>query len=74
MTAVKAILFDFDGTLANTVLGITKTMAETFRRMDIRIPSEEEMITTIGLPLRTSLQRLGKLSDAHADEAAALYR
>lgn len=74
MNAVKAIFFDFDGTLANTVLGITKTMAETFRRMDIRIPSEEEMIATIGLPLRTSLQHLGKLSDAQADKAAALYR
>lgn len=74
MTSVKAILFDFDGTLANTVLGITKTMAETFQRMEIPIPSEEEMIATIGLPLRTSLQRLGKLSDAQADEATALYR
>ena len=74
MKAIKAILFDFDGTLANTVMGITKTMAETFRKMDVPIPAEEEMIATIGLPLRTSLQRLGNFNDALADKATALYR
>lgn len=70
----KNILFDFDGTLANTVRGILITMQETFREMGVAAPSEDAMTQTIGLPLRDALQTLGQLDEAQADEAAAIYR
>lgn len=71
---MKAILFDFDGTLANTVQGILITMRETFREMNVAIPTDHEMAQTIGLPLRDALQLLGHLDEARADEATAIYR
>ena len=71
---IKAILFDFDGTLANTTQGIIKTMAATFTRMSLPIPSAEDMAATIGLPLKTSLQTLGHLNEEDAEKATAIYR
>jgi len=71
---IKAILFDFDGTLADTAPGIVKTMEQTFLRMGIKMPSEEEMKATIGLPLLTALQMLGNLNDEDAVVATNTYR
>ena len=70
----KAILFDFDGTLADTAPCILRTMRETFTRMDIPVPDDEAMKATIGLPLEDALQLLGRLDDEGRTEAAALYR
>lgn len=69
----KAILFDFDGTLANTAPGIVATLAETLRRMQKPIPTDEDARQTIGLPLRDALQRLGRLTDDEADMARDTY-
>ena len=70
----KAIFFDFDGTLADTAPGILMTMRETFKRMDIPVPDDDEMRATIGMLLEDALQLLGNLDDAGRDRAAALYR
>ena len=70
----KAILFDFDGTLADTAPCILKTMCETFTRMNIPVPDDDAMKATIGLPLEDALQLLGRLDDERRAEAAALYR
>lgn len=70
----KAIFFDFDGTLVDSAPGIVKTMEQTFLRMGIDVPSEEAMRSTIGLPLRLALQKLGNLSDDDADKATDTYR
>lgn len=69
----KATLFDFDGTLADTVLGIQRTMQETFKAMSLPIPPDEEIRATIGLPLYDSLKSLNNLSDEKATEATNLY-
>lgn len=71
---IKAILFDFDGTLANTAPGIVLTMQKTFEEMGQPIPSEEAIRQTIGLPLKDCVQILGGFDDKLADEGAALYR
>lgn len=71
---IKAILFDFDGTLVDSAPGIVKTMEETFIRLSVEVPSDEAMRATIGLPLRDALQLVGKLNDEDADKATALYR
>ena len=68
------ILFDFDGTLANTAPGILATMRHTLSAMCKAIPSDDTMRRTIGLPLYTALQRLGSLSDDEATEAVSIYR
>ena len=45
---IKAILFDFDGTLVNSAPGIVKTMEQVFIKMNIPVPTEEAMRATIG--------------------------
>ena len=70
----KAILFDFDGTIADTAPGIVKTMEHTFKEMGLSVPSEEAMRATIGLRLDLALQQLGNLSDEDAAIAADTYR
>ena len=74
LTMPKAILFDFDGTLANTAPGIVLTMQKTFQEMCLPIPTDEEVRHTIGLPLKKCLQTLGQLSDKEAEEGTAIYR
>nr|AGS50326.1 hypothetical protein [uncultured bacterium Ele16D6] len=73
-TKIHNILFDFDGTLVDSAPGIVKTMEETFKRMNVAVPSEAEMRSTIGLPLGQALQRLGSLNDEDTKRATDLYR
>lgn len=70
----SAILFDFDGTLANTAPGIVLTMQKTFEEMHLPQPSEEAVRHTIGLPLKKCVQMLGNLNDDLAEEGTAIYR
>lgn len=71
---IKAILFDFDGTLADTAPGILLTMKETFRELGLDIPSDDTIRRTIGLPLVKSVKILGGLSDEEAAAGAEVYR
>lgn len=71
---IKAILFDFDGTLADTAPGIVLTMKETFKEMGLPIPGDEDIRQTIGLKLYDSIKLLGKLSEERAAEGVEIYR
>lgn len=72
--SLKAILFDFDGTLADTAPGIVLTMRRAFREEGLPEPSEAAVRQTIGLPLQESIRLLGGLDDAGAARTAATYR
>ena len=63
---IKAILFDFDGTLADTAPGIVLTMQKTFEALGKDIPTEEAVRQTIGLPLKDCVQILGNFNDSEA--------
>ena len=69
----KAILFDFDGTIADTAEGIVTTMKETFKEMSLPIPADNEMLATIGIPLYNALKMLNNLDDAEAQRATETY-
>ena len=71
---IKAILFDFDGTIADTAPGIVCTMQETFKAMNLPIPAPEAVCQTIGIPLHDSIQTLGNLTDAEANHGMEVYR
>lgn len=73
MNNLKAIFFDFDGTLANTIHGILACMRETYTRMGIPIPDSKSMAQTIGLPLDESLRQAAGLSREQTQEATELY-
>lgn len=48
---IKNIIFDFDGTLADTAPVILSTMFATFKELDLAAPSREKYKSTIGLRL-----------------------
>lgn len=51
MTTIKNIIFDFDGTLADTAPLIVKTMHESTRQMGLPERTDEQYRATIGLRL-----------------------
>lgn len=76
-TPPKALLLDFDGTLADTSAGIVATMEATFERLSWARPAAEAVCATIGLPLYDAIARLARdiTTDRGAiEEAVATYR
>lgn len=74
MYKIKAILFDFDGTLVDTAPGIVCTMQKTFKAMNLPVPSEEAIKQTIGLKLNEAVKILSGLDDRIAQKGADTYR
>lgn len=71
---IKTLVFDFDGTLADTRSTIVKTMRETFDAIGAACPDEEAVARLIGLPLDKSIEILLGNSDAETvDKAVACY-
>ena len=60
---IKGILFDFDGTLANTIELIVATFEHTLQtRLGFK-PPRQDIINTIGLPLADALDILSQRPD-----------
>lgn len=55
---IKAILFDFDGTLINSRQATIGYLQETFRQFDLRIPDEKELIPLFGYKVPDMLKQL----------------
>lgn len=70
----KAVVLDFDGTIADTSKGIVATMAETYHTLGAPVPTEEAMRGVIGLPLITALQQAGNLNQSRAEQAVEVYK
>ena len=68
------IIFDFDGTIADTSAGIIATTQEAFRQLGFPEISEEQIRPTIGLVLEQSLQRAAGLTAEQTIMAARKYR
>ena len=68
---MPCLIFDFDGTLADTRTGILATAQEVLRRMGLPPADEAALGATIGLPLR---ENGAGLSEEEADRAVAIYR
>ncbi len=69
------IIFDFDGTLADTNKGIVRTFQATFVEMDIPDPGEAVITSTIGLVLKDAFKKaVPAFSDEEADNAVQVYR
>ncbi len=70
---IKNVLFDFDGTLADTARGIVETLRESFVQLGLPVPAEEEMVATIGRPLWKAFQTLGNMTEEEAHQAVEVY-
>jgi len=72
---MKLIIFDFDGTLADTRSYIVATMQQAMREMGRPVREEAACAATIGLPLKGCFQQLYPgIQDAEAELCMATYR
>ena len=69
---IRTLIFDFDGTLADTADGIVATATETLRRMGVIGVTPEQIRATIGLPLGASLRIAGNLPESREAESVAI--
>ncbi len=72
----EMVVWDFDGTIADTAKGIVATMTATFERMSFPIPTPSAICATIGLPLLDSIAQLAHLplDSEEVKQATELYR
>lgn len=71
---MKALLLDFDGTLADTRSGIVATVRHTLREMGLSAVDEGEVCRRIGLPLESVFRELAGLRGERLQKAIELYR
>ncbi len=69
-----AIVFDFDGTLADTRAIIVDSYREAFARVGIECPGEQEISATIGIPLASAFRELTGADEELIDRAVEAYR
>ena len=55
---MRLVILDFDGTLGDTRANIVLTMSQTLERKGHPVASEEEIASTIGLPLEEGFRQL----------------
>jgi len=70
----NAVLFDFDGTLTESGVGITRSVAYAFERMGLPVPSQEVLETFIGPPLISAFMKHADLDYDGGVKATALFR
>ena len=68
------VVWDFDGTVADTSAGIVRTMQATFEKMGWPVPSEEAVRQTIGLPLRAAIPQLARVDGSLLEDALHIYQ
>jgi len=70
---MATIFFDLDGTLIDSVEGITRCVVHAFERLGDPVPADSELRSWIGPPLRDSFApRLG--DPARVEQAVGYYR
>ncbi|UGV29104.1 HAD family hydrolase [Rhodopseudomonas boonkerdii] len=70
---MDTIFFDLDGTLTDPKIGITSSIQYALEKLNIPVPTQDELTWCIGPPLRASfVSLLG--GEEHADRGVELYR
>ena len=70
---LKNIVFDFDGTLADTEKGIIAAEKRMLEEFGLPVTSEARMRSAIGLPLGKALQAGGNVPDELLEKACERY-
>lgn len=71
---IRNLIFDFDGTLADTTEGIVITTQETLRVMGLPVVTAERFRPVIGLSLRDCFKYGTETPEERLDEATEVYR
>ena len=70
----KAILFDLDGTLTDSSVGITKSVIYALKKYGIEEEDQKKLYAFIGPPLTESFQKFYGFSAEQSIEAVEYYR
>lgn len=71
---LKYILFDLDGTLTDSMLGITNSVIYSLKKFGIEVKDRSELFPFIGPPLLDSFMKYYSFSKEDAELAVARYR
>lgn len=74
MNSYKNILFDLDGTLTDSSLGITNSVAYALAKYDIKVNDNNELNKFIGPPLTESFEKFYHFSKSDSIQAVKFYR
>ncbi len=69
-----AILFDLDGTIVDSAPGITATLAYTFERLGLPVPTPAELLEWVGPPILDSFRDLAGFDPELSQRALDIYR
>jgi phosphoglycolate phosphatase len=70
----SAVLFDLDGTIVDSAPGITASLATTFERMGLPVPTPAELVAYVGPPILDSFRDLAHFDEQTAERALSIYR
>ena len=70
----KYILFDLDGTLTDSMLGITKSVQYALKKFNIEVTSLNDLCKFIGPPLKESFKEFYNFSEEDAERGVTFYR
>ncbi len=73
MRNIDTVFFDLDGTLSDPKPGITGSIQYALEKLNIPVPTQDELTWCIGPPLRASFVALLG-GEEHADRGVELYR
>lgn len=73
MEKIKAIIFDFDFTLADSSQGVEQCVSYGFKMLNLPIPSTHEIFKTIGLSLKETFLKLAGIQYKNKAEAFSQF-
>lgn len=68
------ILFDLDGTVTDSALGITNSVAYALEKINIEVKDKNELLRFIGPPLTVSFKEFYNLPEDKMTQAVGFYR
>lgn len=68
------ILFDLDGTIADSAPGITASLGYMFENMGREVPDAEELLAWVGPPILESFRVRAGMDEVESAQALAIYR
>ncbi|MGE8019498.1 HAD hydrolase-like protein [Peribacillus frigoritolerans] len=74
MTTYNILLFDLDGTLTESHIGIIKSFQFALRKMGIDEPKAENLIKHVGPPFQETLKNFYGMQPADVDKAVGFFR
>ena len=75
MSKQRVVIFDWDGTLADSEAAIVRAMRDAYHALQYRAPSAAEIRDIIGLNMEDAVARLSpQLARSNRDEVIANYR